>query len=64
MRIEVRCSGQLAIRLGAIPPATVAEHKQLRDAGFILIRDRDTAYPMFWPWAVNVADEIATRSSQ
>ena len=63
MIIELRCSGDLALRLGAIAPASPQEHRLMRDAGMLLIRDRETACPFFWPWASNVAGEISSRSS-
>jgi hypothetical protein len=52
--IELRCSRDLALRLGAISPDTVAHHKVLRDADTILVRDRITSWPMFWPLVRNV----------
>ena len=61
--MELRCSGNLAVRLGAIVPQSPRHHRQLRDAGLLLVRDRETAFPLFWPWAANVADEITTRST-
>ena len=36
----------------------------LRDAGHLLIRDSMTGRPMFWPWQINAAEEITTRSSR
>lgn len=47
--IELRCSRDLALRLGAISPETVEQHKALRDSGQnIMVRDRITSWPMFW----------------
>ena len=60
--IELRCSRDLALRLGAIGPETIAEHKLLRDQGHMLVRDRVTSWPMFWPWATQ-PDETSTKSS-
>lgn len=49
--MELRCSRDLALHLGAIEPETLDEHKQLRDAGFhLLVRDPETSAPMFWLW--------------
>jgi hypothetical protein len=49
--IELRCSRDLAVRLVAIWPETNAHHRQLRDdAGYMLVRDRDTGWAMFWRW--------------
>ena len=57
--IELRCSRDLALRLGAITPETVKHHIQLRDAGHLLVRDKTTGWPMFWPW---IKDLIAKSS--
>lgn len=47
--IELRCSRELAIWLGAEVPASVNDHRRLRASGqFILVRDRVTLEPMFW----------------
>jgi hypothetical protein len=49
--IELRCSRDLALRLGAIGPDNVAHHRQLRDAGHLLVRDYQLpTWPLFWPW--------------
>lgn len=49
--MELRCSRDLALRLGAVKPETLDEHKQLRDAGFhLLVRDPETSAPLFWLW--------------
>lgn len=61
--MELRCSRDLALRLGAIGPETIAHHKQLRAAGHILVRDRETSWPMFWPVALSKEDMVAARSS-
>jgi hypothetical protein len=61
--MELLCSASLALRLGAIAPRNMTEHRLLRDLGHLLIRDKETPKAMFWPWAVNVADEITARSS-
>ncbi len=57
---ELRCSRDLALWLGAISPDTVAHHKALRDAGHILVRDKITSWPMFWP---RVPEQAAAKSS-
>jgi hypothetical protein len=47
--IELRCSRELAIWLGAVPPTSVEDHKRMRASGqFILVRERVTLEPMFW----------------
>ena len=61
--IELRCSRDLALRLGAISPQNMAEHKLMRASGDLLVRDKVTSWPAFWPWSINVAEEIAARSS-
>lgn len=59
--IELRCSRDLAIRLGAIAPDTAEHHRQLRDAGkHMLIRDTTTSWPMFWAL---VPEQLSTKSS-
>ena len=52
--VELRCSRDLALWLGAITPETVKHHLQLRDAGHLLVRDKTTGWPMFWPWQPEV----------
>jgi hypothetical protein len=48
--IELRCSRDLALRLGAVVPGTTQEHRQLRDSGrHMLIRDVETGWALFWP---------------
>ncbi len=57
--IELRCSRELALLLGAIAPQTLREHRQMRDAGHLRVRDgRCMVSPLFWPWAVNRAEEM------
>ena len=59
--IELRCNRDLALRLGAITPDTVAHHKALRDSSDnMLIRDKVTSWPMFWHL---VPQEISIKSS-
>jgi hypothetical protein len=58
--IEARMSSSLALRLGATLPRTVQEHREmLRGGSFILLRDRESGLPMFWP----IAAGISARSS-
>jgi len=48
--MEVQCLASLALWLGAVPPEDVREHRALRDGGgHLLVRDRLTARPFFWP---------------
>lgn len=59
---ELHCPRDLALRLGAIGPADVAHHKELRDAGgHMMIRDQDGA-AMFWP-LLAPAGSVVTKSS-
>ena len=47
--IELRCSWQLARKLGAILPHSPREHREFRASGrYLLIRDSKTLLPMFW----------------
>jgi hypothetical protein len=55
--VELRCSRDLALRLGAITPETVKHHLALRDAGHLLVRDKTTGWPMFWPWLRGVIEK-------
>jgi hypothetical protein len=55
---ELRCTRDLAWALGAISPETIAHHKQLRDAGHMLVRDIETSWPMFWPWQLSRAEAM------
>lgn len=63
MTTELRCSRDLALRLGAIGPETIAHHKELRAAGHMLVRDPATGWPSFWPWVMSGEDMAAARSS-
>jgi hypothetical protein len=48
--IELRCSRDLGLRLGAIMPETTDQHRTFaRSAAFILVRDLQTGWAMFWP---------------
>jgi hypothetical protein len=48
--IELRCSRDLALRLGCIEPNDAQHHRDLRKAGScMLVRDPTTLAPMFWP---------------
>lgn len=53
--IELRCSRDLALKLGAISPDSVAHHKAMREAGHLMVRDTITSWPLFWPW---VGDDL------
>lgn len=48
--IELRCSRDLALRLGAIAPETTAHHRALMQGGNLLLRDVQTGWALFWPW--------------
>lgn len=52
--IELRCPRDLALRLGAIEPDSTEHHRRMRDAGLLLLRDRETGQALFWPWQVRV----------
>lgn len=53
--MELRCSRDLALWLGAIEPTNLDHHKELKLAGHMLIRD-GTGAALFWPWT---SDRIA-----
>ena len=48
--IELRCSRDLALRLGAITPQTKEHHRWMLEAGWLMVRDLATGWPMFWQW--------------
>jgi|GEM_PF-7127648 hypothetical protein len=48
--IVLRCSRDLALRLGAVAPDDAAHFRALAAAaGGMLIRDVATGWPLFWP---------------
>lgn len=50
--MELRCSRDLALRLGAIEPANIEGHRQMKKAGHLLIRD-EAGSALFWPWSLD-----------
>lgn len=64
--VELRCSRDLALRLGAVGPETIAHHREMKNAGHLLVRD-ERAWPMFWPWellpAQRAMEIVRARSS-
>jgi hypothetical protein len=60
---ELLCSRELALRLGAIVPETTKHHRELRDAGHMLVRDGRTGAAMFWKWELTREDLVTARSS-
>lgn len=63
-RLEVRCSADVVHCLGVLKPNSNTEHRKLRDAGHLLVRDHETMSAFFWPWLEPVAMlEASTRSS-
>lgn len=62
--IELRCSRELAILLGAFEPTSVEHHRTCRASGrFLMIRDPVTLVPLFWPLVPAVIDGALRRSS-
>lgn len=62
--MELRCSLDLAMWLGAICPDNPDHHRALKKAGHMLVRDIDTSWPMFWPLiASDVPADVGTKSS-
>lgn len=53
---ELRCSAEIVPHLGVLEPRTVDEHRKLRDAGHILVRDHETMSAFFWPLVVEVQE--------
>lgn len=47
--IELRCSRDLALRLGAVAPDNVMHHRHMAGRkDVMLVRDRETGFAMFW----------------
>lgn len=61
--MELRCSRDLALRLGAVVPETTKRHREMRDAGDLLVRDGQTGWAMFWRWELTKQDLVTARSS-
>jgi hypothetical protein len=59
--MELHCTGDLAMRLGAVLPRSSAEYRALRDAGNLLVRDPRSGWPLFWQW--QLSGEETARSS-
>lgn len=60
--MELRCSRDLAFWLGAIGPETMVQHKELKNAGHMLVRDPATSRPMFWPWQLTTLQRVIAGS--
>lgn len=60
---ELRCSRDLGLALGAIGPSSIAHHRELRDAGHLLVRDSNSGIPLFWQWKLEQNDMAIARSS-
>lgn len=61
--MEILCSRDLALRLGAVIPETTKHHRELRDRGDMLVRDGRTGWAMFWPLELTREDLVNARSS-
>jgi hypothetical protein len=59
---ELRCSRELALLLGAVQPRSIVEHRELKRAGYLLIRDA-LGVPMFWQWQVQERLTAGAKSS-
>lgn len=58
--MELLCSHELALRLGAVDAKTFAEHRALVTSGQnLLVRDSVTCLPLFWPWAMSRTERLA-----
>jgi len=50
--IEVKCSHELAAKLGALKAVNVDHFRAMRESGqFMMVRDPETLEAMFWPLA-------------
>ena len=61
--MELLCSRDLALRLGAIAPETTRHHRELRAAGHMLVRDGQTGWAMFWKLELTREDLVTSKSS-
>lgn len=61
--IELHCTRDLALKFGALEPKDNRHHRQLRNAGHLLVRDIETSRPMFWTWALPSTDVVASATS-
>lgn len=59
--MELLCSRDLAIKLGALVPDSLEHFKHLRGLGYMRVRDPATGQPMFWPQ--QISPYAAMRSS-
>jgi hypothetical protein len=55
--MELFCSRDLALLLGAVEPESIAHHRELKHTG-LLVRDIDTSRPLFWPWTLSRLDRL------
>jgi hypothetical protein len=63
MTMELHCSRDLALRLGAVTPTSFAHHRLLKEEdGHLLVRD-EKGMSMFLPWALDDVEIIEARSS-
>jgi hypothetical protein len=60
--IELRAGRDLALKLGAVRPLSIAHHRAMRDAGDLLVRNQDGA-ALFWSWQRSRGDTIVATSS-
>lgn len=57
-KLELHCSAEIVHCLGVLEPANVDEHRKLRDAGHLLVRDHQTMSAFFWPWQLTFGPTI------
>lgn len=55
--MEVHCSRDLAVSLGAIAPQSIDHHRALRDAGYLRLRD-EHGLALFWPWQAMREEQV------
>ena len=53
VRMELHCSRELALRLGAIEPLDVEHHRKLKNGATLLVRDPVLLCPLYWPMISN-----------
>lgn len=57
--MELHCSRDLALRLGAVAPDTIAHHRELKNT-CLMVRDAVVPAPLYWPWAMSRIERLTT----
>jgi hypothetical protein len=61
--MELRCSRDLAVRLGVFWPGKLNHHRDLQeDAEYFRIIDNGTGWAMYWRWQLSRVDRTAAQA--